>query len=593
MTFQDDLAILIADLEEILSDSQSSGDPRVLPLLERVWCYLLTHQFYRKLENYQKRSERLTENILTILETQIISRVQSLDNDLENLHNKRQSLLQEIRQLEHERQQMMSEFLKKLTIGCTQVVKEKFSRFKKNDRFAESSLNNLSVTPEISSERLARYLDLALEKILDSLGQDIQNYSDCLAQGLEGIYSLGEKGEAKFLAYFNRLQQQLEARVDKLTLASSPSEEPIRVKSTREKWFLGIDITSEQLTAVLLGFNTEIYPNLGIPVLEETVNLSSVQSSNVTNPLASWKPALRTLKTQLMAQATFLRLGEIEYSVTQIMSKLRGIIVVCPSQWNLNDRAQLQSLLLDTYSLSSTEQIIWVPKASAVALSYFSQAKTVQNTLVIDVGETTTELALVNVKNPFSSLISRQLAYGFQSIDQDILCQLIYPQWQPQVTKILPNIQSYFPQVGSSNLSLRGVFSQQLNNHPLGKTFLEAAQLTRFILKKQDSFISSLEKQSWGVTRQEFIEQIITPWINKLNQTLNSLFSLGETSQYGIGQIILLGKEIETVDYILLTWLQKKFFQATIILQSKNKLENKLTQGLVHIPNLILMNNIQ
>lgn len=48
----------------------------------------------------------------------------------------------------------------------------------------------------------------------------------------------------------------------------------------------------------------------------------------MTSPLACWKLALRTLKIQLMAQANFLTLGEIEYSVTQIMSKLRGIIMI-------------------------------------------------------------------------------------------------------------------------------------------------------------------------------------------------------------------------------------------------------------------------
>lgn len=92
----------------------------------------------------------------------------------------------------------MSEFLEKLTVGCIRVIKEKFSRSQKSDRFGESSRNNLSVAPEMLSERLACYLDLVLEKILDSLKQDLQTYSDCLAQGLERIYSLGEKGEAKF-----------------------------------------------------------------------------------------------------------------------------------------------------------------------------------------------------------------------------------------------------------------------------------------------------------------------------------------------------------------------------------------------------------
>lgn len=105
--------------------------------------------------------------------------------------------------------------------------------------------------------------------------------------------------------------------------------------------------------------------------------------------------------------------------------------------------------------------------------------------------------------------------------------------------------------------------------------------------------ISSLREKSWGVTRQEFIKQITTHWIKKINKTLNSLFSLGKTSQYEIGQIILCGKEIETVDYILCAWLQKKFFQKPVIFKQKKQSENQLTQGLVDIPNFIQINNAQ
>ncbi|XTZ19605.1 MAG: hypothetical protein ACQZ3M_07400, partial [cyanobacterium endosymbiont of Rhopalodia fuxianensis] len=85
MIFQDDLAILIADLEEILWDGQLLNDPGVLAFLERVRYYLLTHESYRKPENYKKRVEILTKDILKRLETQIIPWVQSVKNDLKKL----------------------------------------------------------------------------------------------------------------------------------------------------------------------------------------------------------------------------------------------------------------------------------------------------------------------------------------------------------------------------------------------------------------------------------------------------------------------------------------------------------------------------
>jgi hypothetical protein len=128
----------------------------------------------------------------------------------------------------------------------------------------------------MSSERLAGHIDLDLRKILDSLKQDLQTYSDCLTQGIE--HSFEERRGAEFLDYFHHLRQQLEAKADRTTLTSSLPEQSTRVKSTRERWFLGIDLTSEQLTSVLLKFSSTTNPNAVISTLEETVNLSSVTS---------------------------------------------------------------------------------------------------------------------------------------------------------------------------------------------------------------------------------------------------------------------------------------------------------------------------
>lgn len=124
MAIQDDLQSLIADLERILWEGQLSDNREVSTLLERVRYYLLTRQFSENSENYDQKVEKLTEIILTRLETHITDWLKPLGNDLENFRNQRQSLLQEIQQLEQQRQKMMGEFLQGLTRRCTELLQD-------------------------------------------------------------------------------------------------------------------------------------------------------------------------------------------------------------------------------------------------------------------------------------------------------------------------------------------------------------------------------------------------------------------------------------------------------------------------------------
>ncbi len=577
MTFQDNLSSLIADLETILWDGQLSENPEVLSLLERVRYYLVTRQSSWQSENYEKTAETLTQDILTRLKTQITPWLQSLDNDLENLRHQRQSLLQEIQQLEYERQQMMSECLERLAVCCTQVISQPSSNAQEIDNLDQDSLSPSPVSRELSSSGLGNTVDSGLKTILDSLEQDLQTYADSLAQGIQRMHRLGQQGEAKFLAYFNRLQQQLEATVCEPTLA----------EFSNQRWYLGIDLTSQKLTAILFSLNCHSGDLLRIYPLEEIVNLWRDQSHDLDSPLTDWRKVLRDLNRQLIAQTSSLISGETELSIAQIMGQLQGILLVCPGQWTRSDRTQLQQIILDHYSLSTPDEIIWVPKAIAVAFSDLSSQQQQLTTLVVDIGKTVTEFALVNLQAPFSSLTSQQLAYGFQSIDQDIVCQFIYPQWQSQITTTLPPLQEPFPQKGSPDFSLRERLSQQLQVHPLGDAFLEAAQLTRLIIQQQDSFTSSIGQQSWGVSRQEFVQQIITPWLAQLNDTLNRLLRMEKISSLQIEQIIIYGEGIETIYYLLSPWLQEIFSQATIVLSPKNTRETQLTKGLIYIPKFL------
>ncbi|ACK64967.1 hypothetical protein PCC8801_0889 [Rippkaea orientalis PCC 8801] len=551
MAIQDDLQSLIADLERILWEGQLSDNREVSTLLERVRYYLLTRQFSENSENYDQKVEKLTEIILTRLETHITDWLKPLGNDLENFRNQRQSLLQEIQQLEQQRQKMMGEFLQGLTRRCTELLQDSLVSSQQSSQGLE----------------LEHQLDSRLKTIFSTLGQDLQSYSESLAEGLERMHNLGQQGEAKFLAYCNRLQEQLEITLRQPTLEGSNTQLNPIIESSPQRYYLGLNLAWARLNVVLVQINPNHPEESLIYPLEGSFNsLSGLVSINPMVKDLS-KEALIGIKEALIPQMTDLTL------------ELAGIMVICPSQWTENDRTQWQDILLENDWISTGEQIIWVDQAIALVVSLLSPSEKVVPTLVLTVGQQLTQLALVKAEDDLPSLMTQKVNYGLESLDQDIFSQLIEPQWRSQLSPDLPPLRPPFPQAGQPDLSLRKIFSQQLQEHPLGDAFLEAAKLTRLILQHQESFTTTLGQQSWGVTRQELNEKIIDDWIQQLEPILNNL--LAELSENSLEQVIINGEEIETITSILSPWLQEKLPQTTIISQPNQ--ETDLTQAFIYV----------
>lgn len=240
--------------------------------------------------------------------------------------------------------------------------------------------------------------------------------------------------------------------------------------------------------------------------------------------------------------------------------------------------------------MATPQDILWVPPSIILTLAYFPleerdiSEKLSLTSLVINIGETVTELSLVEIPELFSSLTTQELAYGRQALDQDILCQLIYPQWSAQISQNLPNLLQPFPNPGQPDLSQRVALKQQLQVHPLGNALLEAAQLTRMILQQQDTFTSTLSQQSWGVTRQNMREQVLNPWLIQLNQAIAALLVQGVKLPGQIGQIIATGEGISGIEYGLSPWFEEKFPQANFILDKSEETEASIVQGLTRLP---------
>ncbi|MEA5536010.1 hypothetical protein [Crocosphaera sp. XPORK-15E] len=559
MAVQDKLQSLITDLERVLWEGQLAENPEVLILLERVRHYLLLCQAGAMDENFDTQAEKLTNMVLTRLETSLNQWLQPLQGELEQLHHQRQSLLQEIQTLEQQRQEILSEFLAKLSTHCDNSLPEPLEQ-------TEPSLST-----SLSS------FDQTLPTVFESLREDLQTYSDSLREGLQRMHQLGQQGEAKFLAYCNRLQQQLELSLNQPTFKS-----PISINNPiiNTSWYLGIDLTTNPLTAVLLQVNLNSPEQFSDYPLSELLNLSFPNLSLNESPLDYWKQSLNHLSTSLTDQSS-LSIGE--FTLESILGQLEGVVLICPARWNSGDRALLQTLLLETPLIKTPQQMLWVPKAIALALAYCPTQphyETPQLSLVIELTETVTELALVDISQGFSGLTTQRFAYGSQGMNQDILCQLIYPQWYGQMTQTVPTLQAPFPQPGYPDLLLREGLSQQLQEHPLGNAMLEAAQLSRLILQQQETFSSTIAQQIWGVTRREMTEQIIEPWRHQLHQKITTLLTQVEQSSTAITQIILSGEGVSAISYGLSPWLTEKFPHATLIQEKNNDSIYSIFQGI-------------
>lgn len=558
---QDRLKSLITEVEQVLWEGKLADHQAVLLLLERVRHYLLTCQSKTMADNYDISAEKLTKIVLNQLETEIDDCLQPLREELTQLQHQRQLLLQDIKTLEEQRQQILSDFVDDLSDY--------------HNNFSQESL-------KIPRNKAFSDFDQGLHQVFETLVEDLQRYSESLNEGLERMHHLGQQGEAKFLASFNRLQQQLDASFRQIRLTRSDNN---AMEVMTGCWYLGIDLTASRLTVVLLMVDADSSQPCLCDSLVERFNLSVSDALLNGNRLDYWKHVLNRLSKALAAsEASSLKLGELP--LQRILAQLEGIVLIYPSWWHESDRTLMQTLILENSLVATADDIVWIPKAIALTLAYEStkqQNQSSQFSLVIGLNETTTELALIDISQGVSELITQQFSYGTQAMDQDILCQLIYPQWYAQMTQTVPVLKEPFPTPGGADLLNRETLTQQLENHPLGDAFLEAAKLTRLILQRQDTFSSTLAQHPWGVTREQMNKTIINAWVKQIEQQIQTLFNQVESPPNLLSQIILSGEDITTINYGFLDGLTERFPQAQLIEVGKEDSNFSIFQGLTHL----------
>ncbi|BAY12468.1 hypothetical protein [Calothrix sp. NIES-2098] len=332
---------------------------------------------------------------------------------------------------------------------------------------------------------------------------------------------------------------------------------------------------------------------------------------------------LLTLKSDRQSTTqglTAAAVGLDEASFRTIINNLAGAICTCPSSCSEQYRFNVREALLTSKLVQHPQQVFFIEEAIASLLSVLNTAKgeTVQlstnqglrpvqineqpllgNTLALNIGATTTEMALVDLPENLSEFthhdfMLHNFAYGGKGIEQDIICQLLLPPksrrsraeiqgdssissqpglWQSTIPGLdqmqwqsLGLEELELPRVGEPDISARVRLQQRLESSLLGQAVLDAALALKLILQHQESFTLDLADQRWVLERRDLESQVLVPFVRRLNRELNKLLVARGIPTEAINQAILTGggASISTIN----RWLKQKLPNAKIIQDS-------------------------
>lgn len=310
--------------------------------------------------------------------------------------------------------------------------------------------------------------------------------------------------------------------------------------------------------------------------------------------------------------------GLDEGAFPSIIGNIAGIICTCPSSWSEQYRFNVREAILTSKLVQHPQQVFFVEEAIASLLSVLDSAKgeTVQvstrqglrptkigehsllgNTLVVNIGATATEMALVDLPESLLQLthddfMLHGFAYASKGIEQDIICQLLFPpkyrqsrlenpesgkittpnplQWQPA----FPGLDQMrwqslglealnLPHVGEPDIAARIRLQQHLESSLLGQAALDAALALKLILQHQETFTLEIADQRWVLQRRDLESQVFVPFVRRLNRELNKLLVAWGIPTEAINQAILTGG-VASLD-VVNRWLRQKLPNAKII----------------------------
>jgi len=328
-------------------------------------------------------------------------------------------------------------------------------------------------------------------------------------------------------------------------------------------------------------------------------------------PLYWVRRALQALLANLTPKATQansdIKVGAVGLEpklLKSALEKLEGVIIGSPAAWGDTYRLNLREALLSTKLVQQPEQIFFLEDAIAPILagitSFSADAHkpgttdenypiTWQNgTLVLNAGATTTELALVNLPKDLQELTHSDFGvlswhYAGNAIEQDIFCQLLYPQLsQEQYEQLSLPSDLELPLPAQPEQSKRDRLTLVLHSSSLGQALLKASGYLKRILQQKAEFTLELSSYQWLVKRTDLEAKVLKPFLEELNRQLNTLLIQTGISEQGIAQAFCIGGTAG--GKLIPKWLQAKLPNATLIQDSDSPTGSWVATGLATLP---------
>ncbi|MDJ0701750.1 MAG: hypothetical protein QNJ46_00580 [Leptolyngbyaceae cyanobacterium MO_188.B28] len=306
-------------------------------------------------------------------------------------------------------------------------------------------------------------------------------------------------------------------------------------------------------------------------------------------------------------------IGLDAYGFKRALETLQGVIVGYPANWPDTYSFNIREALLAAQLVIHPEQIFFVEDGIAAVLSGLPDPNADLSpqpphqqglyncdwqggTIVVNGGASLTELTVVDIPDnlegvTYGDFSCRSFPYAGDAIDQDIICQLLYPPAYRQSREAADPVavpaadgwawQADLPESARTDWQSLGLESMELprpgepggaNRHRLqkrledsllGQSLLEAARHLKLILQHQPQCKLELGDQQWLIRRKDMESRIFLPYIQRVNRQLNILLSQTGFSSQAINQVICTGGSASLA--AIARWLRQKFPNATII----------------------------
>lgn len=298
----------------------------------------------------------------------------------------------------------------------------------------------------------------------------------------------------------------------------------------------------------------------------------------------------------LSSPYTVLIEGQTASETTNTLQQISRVIFNCPAGWSDTYQFHLREIVLRVGLVSDPSSIIFVEDTIALFLSYFSQLQQICDSgerlflptvLLLNFGVMQTEIGILSLLPDLNQIDYSQfklsvIPYGLLALEQDILSQLLIPQWMNDHGEQLAECNLSFPSAGSLNSEQRNALYWQLQETPLNRSLHHISQLVYKGLKNRSKIQSHLGEKLWTVEAKDFQERVIQPFLLLLRNQISSCLKKYNLFSSTITHLICTGGGKASLFPALEQELQNLFPQAQFLKQLPETAYT-LPQGLMQI----------